>query len=446
VTAAHALPIAAAPEVRPYRLTLVRIVEGSTVVFLLFLLSSALIGPLLDPRQLGGDTNPILRLMWLPAYGLIFGLTVLRTPHLLRYWFPALLLAGLVGLAFASTQWSIDPATSFRRSIAVAFTTLFGLYLAASFTPRAMAELLAITFLGLAVGSFAVSVAVPSLGVHSDVNAGAWKGLWYEKNQMGAIMVYGALSALAAAITTPKRRWLWIGTIGLCTFLMLMTRSKTSLLCLMLVLGGAAGLAVVGRGAATAVLAVWAGVTAAAAFGGMMLFAPDVLFEMLGKDPSLTGRTDIWAAVMRQSDKSPTLGFGFAAFWGLQSAPAEWVRANTGWLVPTAHNGWLDLLVQLGWVGVTAMAVVLGLATLAAIWRFRVEGDGYWAILYLAVFLLQSASESFLLQQNSLAWVFAALAISRVLGPLPHREPPATRPAPHRTRPPLAHGASPSWG
>ena len=97
-----------------------------------------------------------------------------------------------------------------------------------------------------------------------------------------------------------------------------------------------------------------------------------------------------------------------------------------GWLVPTAHNGWLDLLVQLGWVGVTAMAVVLSLAALMALVRFRVQGDGYWAILYLAVFLLQSASESFLLQHNSLAWVFAALAISRVLGPLPAA---ASRPA-----------------
>ena len=181
------------------------------------------------------------------------------------------------------------------------------------------------------------------------------------------------------------------------------------------------------------------------AFGGMMWLAPDTLFELLGKDPSLTGRTDIWEAVLRQSEKSPTLGFGFAAFWGLQSAPAEWVRDNTGWLVPTAHNGWLDLLVQLGSVGVTAMAVVLSLATLAAILRFRVLGDGYWSILYLAVFLLQSASESFLLQHNSLAWVFACVAICRVLGPTPEpyvEEASVRRPLRASLAP---QHASPSW-
>ena len=417
--------------------------EQAAAIFVVIILTQAFIGPVFAPTQ---EETPILRLIWLPVYAVIAGLIAVRPHVLVRAWPAWLILAVLVLQAFASKWWSIDPGVTQRRVIAMAISSAFSIYLGIAFGGRHLPRMLMISCLIMGVGSVIMALAFPSIGVHQLENAGLWRGLWYEKNQMGLVMSAGAVAAAACLASGDKRRMLPAITLVICAFLVLMTQSKTSLLCLMLVLGGAAGLAVVGRGAATAVLAVWAGVTAAAAFGGMMIFAPDTLFELLGKDPSLTGRTDIWAAVMRQSDKSPTLGFGYAAFWGLQSAPAEWVRANTGWLVPTAHNGWLDLLVQLGWVGVTAMAAVLALATLASIWRFRVEGDGYWAILYLAVFLLQSLSESFLLQQNSLAWVFAALAISRVLGPLPQREPPAERPTPYRSRGPLTHGASPSYG
>lgn len=429
------------------RPTAIRILEWTIAAGVVLMMSNALIGPLLDPLQTGGESNLILRLMWLPVYGATLMLATLRTPELLRFWFPALLMGVLIAWAAASVLWSIDPGVTQRRVIAVAFTTLFGLYLAASFPGRSLAELLALCALILALGSYVVSLAMPSLGVHQDVNAGSWRGLWYEKNQMGATMVYGALAATAALLTCPPgRRPLWAATLLLCAGLVVMTTSKTSLLVLMLAVGGAFALAVMRRGAALAVALLWLGVTAGGALAFLYFLTPEVLFGLIGKDASLTGRTDIWEAVLRQSRASPWLGFGFAAFWGVDSAPAMWIRHQLEWVVPTAHNGWLDVLVQLGWIGVWLFGAVFALAAIAAVVRCQTLRDGYFAPLFLAVYGVSLLSESFVLNHNSLPWVLAVAAMARVLGPVavpapaPLPEPPRLRAPP----PPLPAGRRPA--
>lgn len=413
--------------------------------FLLFMLSNALIGPLLDPLQAGGENIPILRLMWLPVYALTLGLAVWRAPRLMRFWLPAVMLSLLVFWVYASASWSLNPGTTNRRAMAAAFTTLFGLYFAASFDGKRMAEIIATTFLFLAIGGLLAVVAYPKMGVQHDINAGDWRGLWYEKNQMGAMMVYGALAAMAALLAGSTRRKQMVLTIVLCAAMLLMSKSKTSLLALMIGLCGSMLLAAMRRGPATTVLVVWLGVTVAVTAAMLMWLAPDLLFKALGKDPSLTGRTDIWAGLLRQSAKHPLTGYGYGVFWTLDSVPANWIRKETGWLVPSAHNGWLDILAQLGWIGVGLCALVLGGALLVSLFRFRQVRDGYWATLFLAIFLMTTFSESFILERNGIVWALACAAVTRLLGPVwtpgGERETAARRPL--FAAPPLAWSLPP---
>jgi O-antigen ligase len=395
-----------------------RKLEALACGFVLFMLSNAFIGPLLDPLQAGGEDMPVLRLMWLPVYALILGLTAWRAPRLMRFWLPALLLSSLIFWVFASASWSMDPGTTNRRALAAAFTTLFGFYFAASFDGRRMAEIIATTFLFLAAGGLLAAIAYPKMGVQHDINAGDWRGLWYEKNQMGAMMVYGALAAMAAILAGSPRRKQMVVTILLCAAMIVMSKSKTSLVALMLGLGASMMLAIMRRGPATAVIIVWLGVTAAVSAVMLMWLAPELVFKALGKDPSLTGRTEIWTSLLRQSAKHPLTGFGYAVFWKLDSVPALWIRKETGWDVPTAHNGWLDILAQLGWIGVGLCALVLGGALLVSLFRFRRVRDGYWATLFLAIFLMTTFSESFILERNGIAWALACAAVTRLLGPV----------------------------
>ena len=400
-------------------LTAVRLLEVVATALIVIAMSNALVGPLLDPLQTGGDSNPVLRLMWLPIYGLIAALAALRVQKLAQYWLPAAMFGLLIGWAFASASWSLFPQISERRAIAVAVTTLFGLYLAAAYSGRMLSEVLAGSFQVLALGSYFVCLAVPSLGVHHDVNAGLWRGLWYEKNQMGATMVYGALAAVTAAILSPPRRPLWIATLVLCVGLIVMTRSATSALALAVVMCGVAVLSFMRRGPAGAIAAVWIGVTFATLLGAVVVLAPEALYQALGKDPTLTGRTQIWQLVERASDKAPLLGYGFAAFWDVKSAPANWIREQLQWVVPTAHNGWLDLKIQLGAIGVAMFGALLASSMIAGLVRRDYLKDSYFALLFLAVYSLTILSESFILAHNSLPWVLASACMARALGPRP---------------------------
>ncbi len=189
--------------------------EVALTIFCLLMFSNALIGPLFAPQTLDAaaaeSDSAILRVMWLPVYAVTLLLIGFRVTRLMRI-LPALFMTGLlVGLCFASSYWSIAPDITTRRTIAVAVTSLFGLYLAARYKGEDLVQIIAFSFAILAFGSYFVCLFVPHLGIHDDINAGAWKGLWYEKNQMAAMMVLGFIASCASAYIAPERRKAWIG-------------------------------------------------------------------------------------------------------------------------------------------------------------------------------------------------------------------------------------------
>lgn len=383
--------------------------------FVIFMLTGALLGPVLAPDQ--GET-PILRLAWLPVYALTAGLLLLRFDRVIRAWPAWLMVFALVALAYASKYWSIDPGVTGRRTIALAINSAFALYLGSAFRGVALPRLLMHTGLLMAVGSLAMIFALPHIGVHQLDNAGLWRGLWYEKNQMGLVMVVAAVSAAACLAVDARRPWVPLITLALATLLILGTQSKTSLLCLML------GVGLIGAfwtmrqgGAAITVASIWLGVVLAA--GGFWFWetSSDLVLEALGKDPSLTGRTLIWESLMRKVAERPWTGYGFSAFWGRESIPAAFVRQETQWPVPSAHNGWIDLLVQLGWPGAVAAGALIATAAVLVVGRLGGMGarEGYWSLAYLAVFLLLSLSESVLMNHAGLPWTLMLAIVARAV-------------------------------
>jgi O-antigen ligase len=219
---------------------------------------------------------------------------------------------------------------------------------------------------------------VPSFGVHADIHPGAWRGLWGEKNQLGAAMAKGALACLCAAAAVPERRRLWLGGVIVSVALVILSTSATALLALLVVLSGAAIILCLQRGGVVAVLSMFATVVGAVALFGVILLEPATVLAALGKDPTLTGRTDIWASLLRQVEERPWLGYGYAAFWVDEMGPAWYVRRDIQWDSPTAHNGWLDVLVQLGWTGLALFVAHFALTTAAA-GRFVLRGGvGMW--------------------------------------------------------------------
>lgn len=391
-------------------LALVRPVEfGISVVFLL-LFSQGLIGPLFaDPAN--PDSSAILRLMWLPVYGATVLFMLARPGAFLRTLNGNWLVVFLSLLTLASVLWSVAPDTTVRRAFALIMTTLFGLWFASRWNWRELILITAASFVLLAFASIAMALVMPSLGIDNEIHVGAWRGVWWEKNTLGAMMAWGAVSCYAAGRVDPARWMIWTVAALVCSGLVLLSTSKTALLALLLGTGAVIGIALCRRGFGFAALMLFLLLTTVCGLGLVLAIAPVEAIEALGRDATLTGRTDIWVVLIDQIAARPWTGYGYMAYWAADDGPVFWVRQATDWDVPTAHNGWIETALAIGVPGASLMAVVFLQALLRAAGRLFRGPETYWALVFLTLFGLVSISESNLLQQNSLSWVlFVATA------------------------------------
>jgi len=393
------------------------LLEAGLAILCLFLFSQGLVGPLFaDPAN--PEASAILRLIWLPVYAVTTVLLIARPGAALEVFGRNRLILALVGLTLVSVIWSVSPDTTLRRSFALIMTTLFGLWLASRWSWTELIILIATMFAGLVVLSTIMALAVPSLGVDHAVHAGAWKGIWWEKNTLGAMMAWGSLSFCAAAMMDRKRAPLWAGFALWATALVLLSTSKTALLAWMIGPAGLIGILLCRQGFGFATLMIFLLITLSSTLGLLLLIAPVEALQALGRDATLTGRTDIWGVLVNQALEAPWTGFGYKAYWVAENGPVFWVRQATGWDVPTAHNGWIELALAIGIPGVVGMAF-LYVRTFARAFGGLFRGpEAYWSIAFIAMIGIVSISESNLMQQNSLGWVLfvatsAKLALSR---------------------------------
>jgi len=366
--------------------------------------------------QSQGATEPpgYARIFFLPVYAFLAWIAW-RDRRAIGGTFCAVpLLLTLMLIAALSTFWSIDGGATMRRAVWLALTMLFGLYLAWRYRWREMLEVIAGGYVALIAGSFAVSLLAPSIGRMATEHPGAWCGLWTHKNMLGGYMALGVGVCAAAAVLSPERRRLWsVAALGAFA-LVLFSTSKTALLGTGIELAIMAACAIMRRGPLPT-LFVGAGVACIAVIGlSVALLAPDVFVSVIGRDLTLTGRTDIWSAAARAVAARPWLGYGYYAFWLDEHGPAYWVRQAVGWNVPSAHSGWLELALGLGRIGVIAFA----LQFVATAWRgargvFDANA-GLWAPALLAVFALYTFSESHALQANDLFWLIYGAVAARL--------------------------------
>jgi exopolysaccharide production protein ExoQ len=321
------------------------------------------------------------------------------------------LLMTLLALAFVSTLWSIDGGATLRRSVWLALTMGFGLYLAWRYEWRDLIGVVGAAFIVLIAGSFALGLLAPSIGRMTSEHPGAWSGLWTHKNTLGGIMALGVAVCASAAIIEPARRSLWIvATLGAFALVILST-SKTALLASTLGLAVIAAGTLMRRGPVHTVI-VCASALAAIIIGASMVFlAPDLLVAALGRDLTLTGRTDIWEASARFVQAKQWLGYGYYAFWLPENGPAYWVREAVQWQVASAHSSWLELALGLGRVGVVLFALQLFATLRRGAGALFDASAGLWAPAFLVAFALYTLSESHALQANNLFWtIYVAVA------------------------------------
>jgi O-antigen ligase len=363
--------------------------------------------------QSQGLTEPpgYARIFFLPVYAFL-GWTVWRARA--QAWAAARavpVLIALLALTFFSSFWSIDSGATLRRAVWLALTMGFGLYLAWRYDWRGLVGVIAAAFVILIAGSFALGMLAPGVGRMQAEHPGAWSGLWTHKNTLGGIMALGVAVCASAALMAPARRALWGAAALGALALVVLSTSKTALLASLLGLAVIVGGIVVRRGALHATIVATLTATSLVVGLSIVLVAPDLLVGAIGRDLTLTGRTDIWQAAAPFVDARPWLGYGYYAFWLPENGPAYWVRQAVAWQVASAHSSWLELALGVGRIGVALFALQL-LATLkhgaGALLNARA---GVWAPAFLAAFAMYTFSESHALQANNLFWtIYVAVA------------------------------------
>lgn len=92
--------------------------------------------------------------------------------------------------------------------------------------------------------------------------------------------------------------------------------------------------------------------------------APELLnsfTSIFGKDISLTGRTDLWAALLKQPI-NPLIGSGFESFW--QTPMAADLGKKYIFMPVQAHNGFLETYLQTGLIGLLLLVIMIFAALL----------------------------------------------------------------------------------
>ena len=394
--------------------------EKGFTVLALFLFTGALVPLLRVPSGafMGGTSadivqqDPVILTMWLGLYGITSLLILARWRRFVHVATRDKLLLLLVGIAMLSVLWSFAPQITLRREVALVGTTLFGAYLAARYNSGELLRLLAWALGVAALLSLIFALMFPSYGTVSGAyGSDAWQGAFVGgKNVLGRIMALSVLVFLLLALSTRKHRLvLWSG-FGLSAGLLWMSNSVTSLISLLtILLLLPLYWALRWRYNLVVALLILAVVAGGIAVTWLLVNAEDVL-GVLGRDTTLTNRTNLWPAVIEMIRQHPWLGYGYGAFWlgwsGEAAHVSIWVIVSNPPILH-AHNGFLDLWLDLGLLGLVTFAFGFSLAALRAVsWaRATKTAEGLWPLVFLSFIVLYNFTESSILVHNNIFWI-----------------------------------------
>lgn len=389
-------------------------------VGILFMFSQGWLSPIFGySTEQSSMAGAIIRNIYYPVYLGALALLFLTWKQVLAGAIRTPVLLVLILLCAVSYVWSIDPSATLRRFVAFAMTCLAGYVLAARFSWRRLIEVIAVTYLILIAGSFVMALLFPDKGRMTELFVGAWRGVFAEKNNLGAVMDVGFLACLAAGIQVPKRRWLWFAAAAGAAFLVLMSTSKTSLLALILGAGMMAFVWLSRRGPILGVVLTWLAVCVLLAVGSVVLLMPEALFHLLGKDATLTGRTNIWAGIDHVMRKHPMTGYGYGVVWSTEGdwTPLRWITEVAGFRAYHAHSCWYEVWLALGYVGLTVWAILFIETWLKAFYRTYRGDGGYFALPFITVYSLMSLTESIAIGWNDIRWCLIVLIVVKLALP-----------------------------
>ena len=140
--------------------------------------------------------------------------------------------------------------------------------------------------------------------------------------------------------------------------------------------------------------------------------------QALGRKSTLSGRTEIWAAVI-PAVSNPVIGDGFESFWIGPDVQKVWHSLSSWWSpkgLNEAHDGYIEVYANLGWIGVCLISLILIGGYRRAISAFRKNSHlGSLMLVYIIVAAVYSITEAGFRLCGPM-WLFLLLAITSANG------------------------------
>jgi exopolysaccharide production protein ExoQ len=309
-------------------------------------------------------------------------------------YFRSLKYASLILLQFAAVLvtiiWSPDIHISLREFYHILILLMIAIYVTDRYSAVEFIALLTRLFTICGVLCLLSVVFFPqyshSVGLVGYENA--YRGLFINKNNLGSMCSSAVAFAAYSLLISAGSKRVALLCLGCALVLVVLSRSATSqllvgfelifLTIVYLIRSGLGRMVLIAGGVAGVLLAC-----------AVMTTVSDP-FQLIGRSSTLTGRTDIWAAVVPLIDAKPLLGWGFG-FWQFDIPAKNDIWAQLGWAAPHAHNDVLDILVQTGFFGLGFMA--LNMFSCIFIGR-HVEDGSVMCLLFMLSFLIEGLTEA----------------------------------------------------
>jgi exopolysaccharide production protein ExoQ len=134
------------------------------------------------------------------------------------------------------------------------------------------------------------------------------------------------------------------------------------------------------------------------------------LIQSLGRNPTLTGRTDIWKLVLSMPS-NPVLGVGYESFWLGARLDKIWNTIH-GLRLNESHNGYIEVVITLGWFGVGLLGALIATGYRNVIGTLRRDPDiGSLRIAFFLATVITGLTEAAFRMMGA-PWIVFLLAIT----------------------------------
>jgi exopolysaccharide production protein ExoQ len=373
------------------------------------------------------EGNPLDRALL--ATMIALGLVVLlrrqqQLALLLRANLPVLLFFAYCGL---SSLWSDYPDVAFKRWFrGVGDVVMVLVILTELDWVLALKRVLTrVSFLLLPLSVLLIRY-YPNLGRGYSMSGEAtfWTGVTSDKNGLGMICLIFGLGNLWYFIEIYRgrqeearlrtRQLIAHGIVVLITFWLLWeSNSMTSISCFTMAIALMIAIGRWPRARKPVIVTILA--ASAVALSAFALFGGGgVLLEALGRNPTLTGRTEVWSVVLPFA-QNPVFGSGYESFWLGDRLKAIGELTQNG--IQEAHNGYLEIYLNLGWAGIIFLALVIATGYRRVVLATnQAPAIGKLMLGYFVLTLIYNFTEAAFKMQSPV-WVFFLLAVMEVPKP-----------------------------